>query len=79
MCTFWFVNTLARSGRLDEARLTFDKMLTYRNQLGLYAEEIAPNGDQIGNFPQAFSHVALINTAILLDKELTAAHLTGAH
>ncbi|GAA3208504.1 glycoside hydrolase family 15 protein [Dactylosporangium siamense] len=73
MCTFWYVDALARSGRLEDARLTFDKMLTYSNQLGLYAEEIAPNGDQIGNFPQAFSHLALINTAILLDQQLTAA------
>jgi GH15 family glucan-1,4-alpha-glucosidase len=74
MCTFWYVDALARSGRLGEARLTFEKMLTYSNQLGLYAEEIAPNGDQIGNFPQAFSHLALINTAMLLDAHLTASH-----
>ena len=57
ICTFWYVDALARSGRLDEARLTFEKMLTYSNHLGLYSEEIAPTGEQIGNFPQAFSHL----------------------
>ena len=64
MCTFWYVEALARSGRLDDARLTFEKMLTYSNHLGLYAEEIAPTGEQIGNFPQAFSHLSLINSAL---------------
>ena len=58
ICTFWYVDALARSGRLDDARLTFEKMLTYSNHLGLYSEEIAPTGEQIGNFPQAFSHLA---------------------
>jgi len=67
ICTFWYVDALARSGRLDEARLTFEKMLTYANHLGLYAEEIGPTGDQLGNFPQAFSHLALINAAITLN------------
>ncbi|HEX6498021.1 MAG TPA: glycoside hydrolase family 15 protein [Micromonosporaceae bacterium] len=70
MCTFWYVDALARSGRLDEARLTFEKMLTYSNHLGLYSEEIAPTGEQIGNFPQAFSHLALISSAMNLDYQL---------
>jgi GH15 family glucan-1,4-alpha-glucosidase len=70
MCTFWYVEALARSGRLDDARLTFEKMLTYSNHLGLYAEEIAPTGEQIGNFPQAFSHLALISAAVHLDQQL---------
>jgi pentatricopeptide repeat protein len=70
MCTFWYVDALARSGRLDEARLTFEKMLTYRNHLGLYSEEIGPTGEQIGNFPQAFSHLALISAAMNLDYQL---------
>ncbi len=64
LCTFWYVDALARSGRLDEARLTFEKMLTYANHLGLFAEEIGPTGEQLGNFPQAFTHLSLINAAI---------------
>jgi GH15 family glucan-1,4-alpha-glucosidase len=67
MCSFWYVESLARSGRLDDARLTFEKMLTYASPLGLYSEEIAPTGEQLGNFPQAFSHLALINAAVTLD------------
>ncbi|MET8082977.1 glycoside hydrolase family 15 protein [Micromonospora sp. NPDC005237] len=63
MCTFWYVQALAQSGRLDDAQLTFEKMLTYSTPLGLYSEEIAPTGEQIGNFPQAFSHLSLISTA----------------
>ncbi|MFJ3925041.1 glycoside hydrolase family 15 protein [Streptomyces sp. NPDC090022] len=70
MCTFWYVDALARSGRLDEARLTFEKMLTYGNHLGLYAEEIGPTGEQLGNFPQAFSHLALITAAMNLDYQI---------
>jgi GH15 family glucan-1,4-alpha-glucosidase len=70
ICSFWYVDALARSGRLDDARLTFEKMLTYSNHLGLYAEEIAPTGEQIGNFPQAFSHLALISAAMNLDHQL---------
>jgi GH15 family glucan-1,4-alpha-glucosidase len=67
MCSFWYVDALARSGRLDDARLTFEKMLTYGSRLGLYSEEISPTGEQIGNFPQAFSHLALIAAAVNLD------------
>jgi GH15 family glucan-1,4-alpha-glucosidase len=70
ICTFWYVEALARSGRLDDARLTFEKMLTYSNRLGLYAEEIGPTGEQLGNFPQAFSHLALITAAVNLDRRL---------
>ncbi|MFG2054524.1 glycoside hydrolase family 15 protein [Micromonospora sp. NPDC048930] len=70
MCTFWYVQALAESGRLDDARLTFEKMLTFSNHLGLYSEEIAPSGEQVGNFPQAFSHLALISTAAVLDRLL---------
>jgi GH15 family glucan-1,4-alpha-glucosidase len=72
MCTFWFVECLARAGRTDEARLTFEKMLTYANHLGLYAEEIGPSGEALGNFPQAFTHVALISAGFNLDKALSA-------
>jgi GH15 family glucan-1,4-alpha-glucosidase len=70
ICTFWYVDALARSGRLEEARITFDKMLTYGNHLGLYSEEIGPTGEQLGNFPQAFSHLSLISAAVNLDYQL---------
>ena len=71
ICSFWYVDALARSGRLDDALLTFEKMLTYSNHLGLYSEEIAPTGEQIGNFPQAFSHLSLISAAVNLDAQLS--------
>jgi GH15 family glucan-1,4-alpha-glucosidase len=70
ICTFWYVDALARSGRLQQARLTFEKMFTYANHLGLYAEEIGLTGEQLGNFPQAFTHLSLINAAINLDYQL---------
>ena len=70
LCTFLYVDALARSGRLDEARLTLSKMLTYANHVGLYSEEIDPTGQQVGNFPQAFTHLALIAAVVKLDTEL---------
>jgi GH15 family glucan-1,4-alpha-glucosidase len=70
LCTFLYVDALARSGRLDDARLTFTKMLTYANHLGLYSEEIDAAGRQVGNFPQAFTHLALIDAAVNLDRRL---------
>jgi GH15 family glucan-1,4-alpha-glucosidase len=70
MCTFWYVEALAKAGRLDEARLVFEKMLTYANHLGLYAEEIGPTGEALGNFPQALTHLGLISAACCLDKQL---------
>jgi GH15 family glucan-1,4-alpha-glucosidase len=70
ICTFWTVEVLARSGRLDEARLIFEKMLTYANHVGLYAEEIGPTGEALGNFPQAFTHLGLISAAYDLDRRL---------
>jgi GH15 family glucan-1,4-alpha-glucosidase len=70
MCSFWYVDALARSGFLDESRMVFEKMLTYANHLGLYSEEIGITGEQLGNFPQAFSHLALINSAMNLDYQL---------
>jgi len=73
LCTFLYVDALARAGRLDEARITFEKMLTYANHLGLFSEEIGLTGEQIGNFPQAFTHLALIDAAITLDDALDRA------
>lgn len=70
LCSFFYVDALARAGRLDEAQLVFEKALTYANHLGLYAEEIGLTGEQLGNFPQAFSHLALINAAVNLDYQL---------
>jgi GH15 family glucan-1,4-alpha-glucosidase len=70
ICSFWYVEALSRAGRLDEARLAFEKMLTYANHLGLYAEQISRTGEQQGNFPQAFTHLALISAAFNLDRAL---------
>jgi GH15 family glucan-1,4-alpha-glucosidase len=70
LCTFWYVDTLARAGRLNEGVVTFEKMHTYANHLGLYSEEIGSTGEQLGNFPQAFSHLALISAAVNLDHQL---------
>ena len=70
ICSFWYVEALTRAGRIDEARLAFEKMLTYANHLGLYSEEIGPTGELLGNFPQAFTHLALISAAYNLDRTL---------
>jgi GH15 family glucan-1,4-alpha-glucosidase len=75
MCTFWLVEALTRTGqvdrtRLDKARLMFEEMLGYANHLGLYAEEMGPSGEALGNFPQAFTHLALISAAWNLDRAL---------
>jgi GH15 family glucan-1,4-alpha-glucosidase len=75
LCTFWLVEALTRAGRthpemLDEARLMFERMLGYANHVGLYSEEIGANGEALGNFPQAFTHLALISAAYNLDRVL---------
>jgi GH15 family glucan-1,4-alpha-glucosidase len=75
MCTFWLVEALTRAGRtdrskLDQARLIFEKMIGYGNHLGLYGEETGFHGEALGNFPQAFTHLALISAAYNLDKAL---------
>jgi GH15 family glucan-1,4-alpha-glucosidase len=70
ICSFWYVEALARAGRLTQARLAFEKMLTYANHLGLYSEEIGPSGELLGNFPQAFTHLSLISAALSLDRQL---------
>ena len=70
LCTFWYVDALARSGRLADAELVFEKMQTYANHLGLYSEEISSTGEQLGNFPQAFSHLSLISAAVNLNYQI---------
>jgi GH15 family glucan-1,4-alpha-glucosidase len=75
ICTFWLVEALTRAGRfdagrLDQARLIFERMLGFANHLGLYAEETGPRGEALGNFPQAFTHLALISAAYNLDRVL---------
>ncbi|MBO1416622.1 glycoside hydrolase family 15 protein [Streptomyces sp. FH025] len=70
LCTFLYVDALARAGRLRMARYAFEKMLTYANHVGLFAEEIGPRGEQLGNFPQAFTHLSLIMAARTLDEAL---------
>jgi GH15 family glucan-1,4-alpha-glucosidase len=67
-CSFWYVDNLVLQGRHQEARAMFDRLLALANDVGLLAEEYDPIGRrQLGNFPQAFSHLALINTALNID------------
>jgi GH15 family glucan-1,4-alpha-glucosidase len=73
MCTFWYVDCLAKSGRVEQARFVFEKMLGYANHLGLFPEELGPRGEHLGNFPQAFTHLALIRAARMLDRALSDA------
>jgi GH15 family glucan-1,4-alpha-glucosidase len=75
MCSFWLVEALTRAGqtdpaRLEDARLLFEQMLGYANHLGLYAEQTGASGEAIGNFPQAFTHLALISAAFNLNRAL---------
>ena len=70
ICTFWLVECLTRAGRVHEARLIFEKMLSYANHLGLYSEEIGPRGEALGNYPQAFTHLSLISAAFNLNRAL---------
>ena len=70
LCSFWLVECLTRAGRLDEARLKLEKMFSYANHLGLFAEEIGTSGEMLGNYPQAFTHLSLISAAYNLDMAL---------
>ncbi len=70
MCTFWYVECLSRAGQLEKARFYFEKMLGYANHLGLYSEQLGFEGEHLGNFPQAFTHLGLISAAYNLDKKL---------
>ncbi len=77
MCSFWYVECLSRSGDLNKARFFFEKMIGYANHLGLFAEELGPKAEHLGNFPQAFTHLALISAAYDLDRRLSAAGWQG--
>jgi GH15 family glucan-1,4-alpha-glucosidase len=77
MCSFWYVECLARAGQLGKARLAFEKMLGFANHVGLYAEELGPEGEHLGNFPQAFTHLGLISAAYFLDRALSGAGQRG--
>src|SRR5215469_6697078 len=70
VCTLWLIEALTRMGRVQEGHWLFEKMLTRANHLGLYPEETSPNGDQLGNFPQAFTHMGLISAAFNLNRAL---------
>lgn len=70
ICSFWWVEALTRAGDVEGARLALEKMFTYSNHVGLYAEQIGRTGEQLGNFPQAFTHLALISSAVNLDRAL---------
>ncbi len=70
MCSFWYVECVGRSGEIQKARFLFEKALGYANHLGLYSEELGPRGEHLGNFPQAFTHLALISAACDLDRRL---------
>jgi GH15 family glucan-1,4-alpha-glucosidase len=79
MCSFWLVEALTRAGhtdpaRLEDARFLFELMLGYANHLGLYSEQTGSSGEALGNFPQAFTHLALISAAFNLDRALGSAH-----
>lgn len=77
MCSFWYVECLSRAGQIQKARFYFEKMLGYANHLGLFAEELSPRGEHLGNFPQAFTHLALISAAFDIDRRLNDAGWRG--
>ncbi|MEA9391448.1 glycoside hydrolase family 15 protein [Acerihabitans sp. TG2] len=70
-CSFWYVECLARADRLEEAQFEFEKLLSYANPLGLYAEEFDARGYPLGNIPQGLTHLALISAAFFLDRKLS--------
>ncbi|WP_083507964.1 glycoside hydrolase family 15 protein [Aureimonas frigidaquae] len=79
ICSFWYVEALARTGQVAEARLMFEKLHSYANHLGLYAEELSSAGDHLGNFPQGLTHLSLISAAIWLDRALSQSRTGGTH
>ncbi len=70
VCSFWLVEAMSRGGMLEEAQLLFEKLLSYANHLGLFSEQISAKGEQLGNFPQALTHLGLISAAYNLDRLL---------
>jgi hypothetical protein len=70
LCSFWLVECLTRAGRFGEARFALEKLFSYANHLSLYAEDIGPSGEALGNFPQAFTLLSLISAALHLDRAL---------
>lgn len=78
VCSFWYVQCLARAGDLKQARFIFEKMLGYANHLGLYAEQLGPRGEHLGNFPLALSHIGVISAAWYLDQRLEQQETSGS-
>ena len=78
MCSFWYIEVLAKDGRLTEAERLMAKMLSYANHVGLFAEEIAVDGRQLGNFPQAFTHLGLISAALQIEEQRRGGSSAGA-
>ena len=79
-CSFWFVDNLVLIGRRDDARAMFERLISIRTDLGLMSEEYdIARGRLIGNFPQAFSHIALVNSAFNLDKAKAPAEERSGH
>jgi pentatricopeptide repeat protein len=73
ICSFWYIECVARSGDLRKARYLFEKMLGYGNEVGLFSEQVGYRGEFLGNVPQAFTHLALISAAFDLDRRLDRA------
>jgi GH15 family glucan-1,4-alpha-glucosidase len=71
ICSFWYAECLSRAGDVQQARFVFEKTLGYANHLGLFAEQLGPSGEHLGNFPQAFTHLALISAAYEIDRKLS--------
>src|SRR5262249_19554175 len=69
VCSFWYVQCLTLAGDLKQARFNLEKALGFANHLGLYAEQLGPGGEHLGNFPQALSHIALITAAVTLHEQ----------
>ena len=70
VCSFWYVECLCRGGQVAKAELFYEKMLGYGNHVGLFAEEISLTGEQLGNFPQAFTHLGMISAGFALDRAM---------
>jgi GH15 family glucan-1,4-alpha-glucosidase len=77
MCSFWLAEAVARSGDVQRGRFLFEKTLGYGNHVGLFAEELGPRGEHLGNFPQAFTHLGLISAAYSIDRQLSDAGWVG--